>query len=197
MGYFRNKIRNLGILKGWSHQDLTEDRGRGGGGRVGDRLKKKKRQPSLQWKQNCLKLLRVGNPCIVLAAIPPCCGVTGWRVPVRVRQGEAGSARRFLPRQSKKKQQKLLPVKGSSCFFTSSPPLPTAGAGERLLREQRDKEEGGRGLCKSARASGTEVSRAELSAWDLGPSAAGDCFGKGAEVPEEEVGLFPPHRPFP
>lgn len=101
-----------------------------------------------------------------------------------------------MPQQSKKKQQKLLPVKGS-CFFTSSPPLPTAGAGERLLREQREKEEGGRGLCKSARASGTEVSRAELSAWDLALSTAGDCFGKGAEVPEEEVGVLPPHRPFP
>lgn len=102
-----------------------------------------------------------------------------------------------MPQQSKKKQrQKLLPVKGS-CFFTSSPPLPTAGAGQRLRREQREEEEGGRGLSKSARASGTEVSRAELSAWDLAPSAAGDCFGKGAEVLEEEVGVFPPHRPFP
>lgn len=123
MGYFRKKIRNLGILKGWSHQDLTED---GGGGVVVGGLEIKKKHPSLQWKENCLKPLRVGNPCIALGAVPLCSGITGWRVPVTVRQGEAGSARRFMPQQSKKKQQELLPVKGS-CFFTSSPPLRTAG----------------------------------------------------------------------
>lgn len=35
------------------------------------------------------------------------------------------------------------------------------------------------------------------SAWDLAPSAAGDCFGKGVEVPEEAVGVFPSCQPFP
>lgn len=35
------------------------------------------------------------------------------------------------------------------------------------------------------------------SAWDLTRSAAGDCFGKGVEVPEEVVGVFPPRQPFP
>lgn len=44
----------------------------------GERRKKKKnnKQLSLEWKQNCLKPLRVGNPCIALAAVPLCGGIT-------------------------------------------------------------------------------------------------------------------------
>lgn len=51
-------------------------------------------------------------------------------------------------------------------------------------------------FAKSARASGTEVSRAELC---LGPcSICGRrSLAKGAEVPEEAVGVFPPRWPFP
>lgn len=137
--------RHLGILKGWSHQDPTENREK--------ESEEIKIQPRLEWKQNCLKPLCVVNPCIAPAR--------------KAERNRLSSAFYASAVQKETTTKKLLPVKGSCCS-TSSPPLPPAWAGERLRREQREEEkkEGGRGLCKSARASGTEVSRAELC---LGP----------------------------
>lgn len=65
-----------------------------------------------------------------------------------------------MPQQSKKKQQqKTVACKRQLPLYLFSTP-PAGRAGERFHREQQ--EEGGRGLCKSVRASGIEVSRAEL-----------------------------------
>lgn len=129
------------------------------------RKKKQTNKPGVEAKLPYTTLHQ--KPRTALAAIPPCSGITllagasAWKA----ERNRLSSAFYASAVQKETKQKNLLPVKGSCCF-TSPPPLPPAGAGERLRGEQREEENGGRGLCENARASGMEVSRAEQC---LGP----------------------------
>ena len=106
-----------------------------------------------------------------------------------------------MPQQSKKKQQqqqqKTVACKRQLLLYLFSTPPAGWGWGAAPQGAARGGGEGWKGTSAEVPEHRGQKFPGLSSAWDLTPSAAGDRFGKGVEVPEEAVGVFPPRWPFP